>query len=293
MCIRDRGINGEWQQRQEISGLSARWEGLGIDTYYVRVASVTVNGKTSAFVEAPVLNDPNLAALLAKLSDAELALLGLQSDVNDIDLAALETTINQKIEADIAAATTTLNNNISTATSGLSLVPIGSIIPFGGSAAPDGFLLCDGTEYNSSTYPALFNVIGTAYGGTGITFRVPDLKTRVPVGAGTGYDRGAIGGNKDSQLISHNHALPDTFWLNEDYDSTRGWTIVAGGGQGVQPGGSGFRSGADLIIQPDNIPFAVNGFLNRNYISTSNEGNGVVENANMQPYTVVNFIIKA
>lgn len=288
-----RGINGEWQQRQEISGLSARWEGLGIDTYYVRVASVTVNGKTSAFVEAPVVNDPNLAALLAKLSDAELALLGLQSDVNDIDLAALETTINQKIEADIAAATTTLNNNISTATSGLSLVPIGSILPFGGSAAPDGFLLCDGTEYNSSTYPALFNVIGTAYGGSGTTFKVPDLRTRVPVGAGTGYSRGAIGGNKDSQLISHNHALPDAFWLSADYDLILGWTVVPGGGQGVQPGGAGFRSGADLIIQPDNIPFAVNGFLNKNYVSTSNEGNGVVENANMQPYSVVNFIIKA
>ena len=281
-----RGINGEWQQRQEISGLSARWEGLGIDTYYVRVASVTVNGKTSAFVEAPVVNDPNLAALLAKLSDAELALLGLQSDVNDIDLGALETTINQKIEADIAAATTTLNNNISTATSGLSLVPVGSILPFGGSAAPNGFLLCDGTEYNSSTYPALFNVIGTAYGGSGTTFKVPDLRTRVPVGAGTGYSRGAIGGEaaitlSEAQLPPHTHR-PYVFYSDLSEGTVDGFLRNAGA---ALTNGVGFAG-------EDRGPNQYHNFNNQNTQLIESTGGGQSHN-NMQPYSVVNFIIKA
>jgi microcystin-dependent protein len=281
-----RGINGEWQQRQEISGLSARWEGLGVDQYYVRVASITVNGKTSAFVEAPVVNDPNLTTLLAKLSDAELALLGIQTDVDGIDLTALETSINQKIEADLAAATNTINNNISSATSGLSLVPIGSILPYGGNTAPAGFLLCDGTEYNTATYPALFNVIGYAYGGADNTFRLPDLRTRVPVGTGAGYDRGAIGGEaaitlSEAQLPAHTHS-PFIWYANNTDGATDGFlsTREKAIAEGVAFAGE------------DQGPNLYHNFNSRGDQLIQNTGGNQPHN-NMQPYTVVNFIIKA
>jgi microcystin-dependent protein len=66
------------------------------------------------------------------------------------------------------------------------LQPIGAMTDFAGSAAPIGWLLCDGTIYNVADYPRLFAVIINAYGGDGVTtFAVPDTRGRVLTGAGT------------------------------------------------------------------------------------------------------------
>lgn len=67
-------------------------------------------------------------------------------------------------------------------------VPSGTIIGFAGSSAPSGWLLCDGSEVSRSLYAALFAAIGTAFGvgDGGSTFNVPDLRGRIPIGAGTG-----------------------------------------------------------------------------------------------------------
>lgn len=67
-------------------------------------------------------------------------------------------------------------------------VPTGTIIPYGGSSAPSGYLLCDGTAYDRATYAELFAIIGISYGnGNGSsTFNVPDLRGRTVVGSGTG-----------------------------------------------------------------------------------------------------------
>jgi microcystin-dependent protein len=68
------------------------------------------------------------------------------------------------------------------------LVPTGAILPYGGSAAPSNFLLCDGTAVSRSTYNTLFGIIGTTFGvGNGsTTFNLPDLRNRMPIGAGAG-----------------------------------------------------------------------------------------------------------
>lgn len=70
------------------------------------------------------------------------------------------------------------------------LVPTGTILPYGGSSAPSGYALCDGTAVNRTggTYDALFAIIGTNFGvGNGsTTFNLPDLRGRTPIGAGTG-----------------------------------------------------------------------------------------------------------
>jgi microcystin-dependent protein len=56
-------------------------------------------------------------------------------------------------------------------------VPPGVISAYGGSSAPAGYLLCDGTSYLQSTYAPLFAAIGTAYGSAdGTHFNVPDLR---------------------------------------------------------------------------------------------------------------------
>lgn len=67
------------------------------------------------------------------------------------------------------------------------IVPIGVILPYGGSSAPTGFLLCDGSAVSRTTYSALFGIISTTFGaGDGsTTFNLPDMRSRVPVGAGT------------------------------------------------------------------------------------------------------------
>lgn len=71
---------------------------------------------------------------------------------------------------------------------------IGEIKMFAGNYAPQGWLLCDGSELPISQYPNLFAVLSTTFGGNGAqTFCVPDFRGRLPVGqgAGTGLtDRG-------------------------------------------------------------------------------------------------------
>lgn len=96
--------------------------------------------------------------------------------------------------------------------------PIGSIIPFGGTTAPDGFLLCRGQAVSRTTYAELFKIIGTAFGvGDGsTTFNVPDLRETVPVGSGTrengvtDHDTYTVGQFKDDQMQSHKHRMDIT-----------------------------------------------------------------------------------
>jgi microcystin-dependent protein len=65
--------------------------------------------------------------------------------------------------------------------------PVGMLSPYGGTSAPSGWLLCDGSAVSRTTYSDLFGVIGTTYGvGDGsTTFNLPDMRAAVPVGAGT------------------------------------------------------------------------------------------------------------
>ncbi len=66
-------------------------------------------------------------------------------------------------------------------------VYLGCICMFAGSFAPRGFHVCDGSLIPISQNTALFSIIGTFYGGNGTSnFALPDLRSRVPVGAGTG-----------------------------------------------------------------------------------------------------------
>lgn len=57
------------------------------------------------------------------------------------------------------------------------VVPIGGRIGWDDDLlAPDGWLRCDGTEYEQKRYPRLYNVIANLYGGTpGTTFLVPTV----------------------------------------------------------------------------------------------------------------------
>lgn len=68
---------------------------------------------------------------------------------------------------------------------------LGAVMPFGGGFAPQGWAACDGTMLRIPDNVALFNVIGTAFGGTpGIYFQLPDLNGAAPVGVGPVMPRG-------------------------------------------------------------------------------------------------------
>ena len=64
------------------------------------------------------------------------------------------------------------------------IMPTGAVLPYAGSSAPTGFLLCYGQAISRSTYADLFSAISTTYGtGDGSsTFNVPDLRGRVVAG---------------------------------------------------------------------------------------------------------------
>lgn len=89
---------------------------------------------------------------------------------------------------------------------------IGEIRLFGGSFAPAGWALCDGALLPISEHDALFNLIGTTYGGDGqTTFGLPDLRGRVPMHLGPGYAIGQMAGAESvtltvNQIPAHTHA---------------------------------------------------------------------------------------
>ena len=68
--------------------------------------------------------------------------------------------------------------------SGAGMVPVGATMPYPGTTAPGGWLLCDGSAISRTTYIALFAVCGTQYGvgDNSTTFNLPDLRGRFPLG---------------------------------------------------------------------------------------------------------------
>jgi microcystin-dependent protein len=88
---------------------------------------------------------------------------------------------------------------------------IGEIRIFSGNFAPQGWAFCDGTLLAIDQNDALFNLIGTTYGGDGqTTFALPDLRSRIPVHQGPGFTLGQLGGVETvtltvSQLPAHTH----------------------------------------------------------------------------------------
>lgn len=71
---------------------------------------------------------------------------------------------------------------------GYQLVPVGTVVAFAGSSAPEGWLMCDGSAVVRTTYANLWAVLGTTYGaGDGsTTFNLPDAMGRNIIGAGSG-----------------------------------------------------------------------------------------------------------
>jgi microcystin-dependent protein len=108
--------------------------------------------------------------------------------------------------------------------------PVGMVVDFAGGAPPSGWLMCDGQAYSTTTYAALFAVIGYTYGGSGGTFNVPDARGRASIGAGQGAgltNRGLGGrGGEENHVLSsnemavHNHGINDPGHAHSVWDPT-------------------------------------------------------------------------
>lgn len=95
-----------------------------------------------------------------------------------------------------------------------SIVPTGTVTPFAGDVAPDGYLFCNGGSYSTTgAYQDLFNVINYKFGGSGGSFNVPNLGTKVIVGrtatAGAFDTVGKTGGSGTPTLPQHLHTVPE------------------------------------------------------------------------------------
>ena len=153
--------------------------------------------------------------------------------------------------------------------------PIGTIKMYGGTTAPDGYMFANGQAISRTTYSDLFAIYGTTFGaGDGsTTFNLPNLNGRTPVGLNASDSDfntiGKTGGEKthtltQNELAAHRH---------------------------------GFQGGAALFTQPDQ---GVKGLGSGNLWiegvgaipTTSTDGGANQPHNNMQPYMVLNYIIK-
>lgn len=141
--------------------------------------------------------------------------------------------------------------------------PIGLMLPFGSDTPPDGYLICNGAGYLAVEYPELFNVIGYGFGGSGDTFNVPDMRSRVAIGANGTYPVGDEGGEAShilsiDEIPSHSHSI--------------GYTITT------------------PVLEPGEVPALTPVPLIP--AETGYTGGGGSHN-NMQPYLSVSYVIYA
>jgi len=165
---------------------------------------------------------------------------------------------------------------------GCPVIFTGVIQLFAGDTAPDGWLFCDGAAVSRTTYAVLFALIGTTFGvGDGsTTFNVPDMRGRVPVGVGqqTGGTDFALtdsGGEEThvltvGELASHSHT--DTGHTHLDNNAT---AVIINGGLEA-PAASAVPS------------VTTTGSGSANLTDTGSDD----PHNNLQPYLVLNYIIK-
>jgi microcystin-dependent protein len=145
---------------------------------------------------------------------------------------------------------------------------------FGGNFAPVGWNFCDGTVLPIADYTTLYNLIGTTYGGNGTTtFRLPDLRGRLPIHQGSGFVIGAKGGVERVKLTveeipAHTHAA------------------------GAQSAGGSSSSPSGAVWAGSNVDeYSTNSSNATMHSRAIGETGGSHHHNNIMPYLCVNFII--
>lgn len=180
--------------------------------------------------------------------------------------------------------------------------PTGAVTQYAGTTAPDGWLICDGSPVDRTTYADLFAIVGTTYGpGNGVdTFNLPDMRGLTPVGlasSGTFNLLGKTGGTETetltvAQMPSHAHSVNDPGHAHGVYDpghshALRGMNNPNGDGSGVEwtvtyetRGGGVAPSGTGIGIYGSGTGVSI-------FATGGNQAHN-----NLPPYRVLNFIVK-
>jgi microcystin-dependent protein len=206
------------------------------------------------------------------------------------------------------------------------LVPSGTVSQTARATAPTGYLLCDGSAVSRTTYASLFDAIGTAYGvgDNSTTFNIPNLKGRVPVGrdsAQTEFDTlGETSGAKTVSLSannipSHNHTgttnaetqehthSGSTGGISANHTHGIGFSVTnPESGWGISGGSAGYvisgNAQTGTVSADHGHSFTTGGrsATHNHTFTTSSVGGdgsgGVVAVNNLQPYVVLNYMIK-
>lgn len=221
----------------------------------------------------------------------------LQSQFPNFTAAALNSTQTQ-IDAVVAAYNVNLGQ----------FLPPGTIVHYCGSAAPTGWLLCDGSSYSTSTYANLFGAIQYSYGGSGSSFSVPDARGRVlamndsatgrltgGLGMGTAPGIGVAGGEAThtlvtAELAAHNHGVTDPGHSHTATvtDPGHNHAITDPGHTHADPGGGAFAidNGTDTIA--GGLFFAGSGANMRITSNTTSNTTGISVNSHTTGVTVGN-----
>lgn len=116
----------------------------------------------------------------------------------------------------------------------ISTAPLGTVLSFAGSKAPNGYLLCDGKSYAVADYEDLYAVIGNTYGGDSTNFNVPNLIDKFIQGSTTsGTEKEAGLPNITGELVSLNAGInnfKDTKFVNGAFSADTKWNAISGNG---------------------------------------------------------------
>ena len=152
---------------------------------------------------------------------------------------------------------------------------LGQILPTAFQFAPKGFAQCNGQLMAIAQNQALFSLLGTQYGGNGVTnFALPDLRSRTAIGYNGTYPIGAVGGTEtvtlnSQQLPAHVHQLAGTAASNTTRNPNGGLLGAATASEYAPTGGP------QVDLAPNSIAAA----------------GGNQPHENMQPYNVINYCI--
>jgi len=165
---------------------------------------------------------------------------------------------------------------------------VGEIRLFGFNFAPQGWAFCAGSFMQISQNTALFSLLGTQYGGDGITtYALPDLRSRVPIHsgqstAGNFFTQGLMGGEETVTIVptsmpSHGHTFSGSSASANDKRPKSGAAFAKTTKPGpVSPGDNYYAAPGTLTA------------LNANTVGVN--GSGLPHN-NLQPYLTINFCI--